>query len=347
MGKYNTIYSSLDPTTLRSLFSSERWNGLSGEQKLDACQEVENRLAAERGTEPREVKCSEIEGCTYGYQYGDTIELNSRLLNDGIFQVTYKDFNGDIQTRTVSVDSPSWEVFDTVNHEDMHGYWEDLGIMPETYIQFDSDSNLYRIQGCEKSAFEAGERNTLAAIREVESALGIKDPDAQTYIEKHSESSFQESLDNAKLLYNDNDIENTLNTFITNNDLGISPTNPSPSYEAIDDLYYQQCMDNFVNSEHSVSEESANLTTAEAFETIADGSEVLNNISFSESSNYFSELGEDGAVIYTANEYSEASIEADGAELSESASYDSGALSAESSSSSYDTESSGENWGIE
>lgn len=344
MGKYNTIYNDLDNTTLHSLFSSENWNKMNGEQRLGACQEVENRLAAERGTEPREVICSEMEGCTYGYQYGNTIELNSSLLNDGVFHVEYKDFDGNTQMRTVPVNSPSWEVFDTVNHEDMHGYWEDMGIMPETYIQFDTDANLYRIQGCEKSAFEAGERNTFAAIKDIEESLGIKDPEALVYLDAHSENSFQESLEEAKLLYNDNDIEDTLNSYIANTDLGITPANASPSYEAIDDLYYQQCVENYLNSEQTETEESTQIiSTSQSSELVEDGSGIFNDFSQSNVSGYSAVLEDDGAVIQSSEDYS---AEADGAGISSSASYDGAQLSGESSSS-YDAGDGGEDRGIE
>ena len=132
MGRNNTIYNSLNDHSLYSLFSSRNWNNLSNNQKLDACQEIENRLAAERGTEPREVLVADMNDGCYGYQYKDTITLNSNVVNDGVFRVTGTDLNGNTQTRFVDVNAASWEIFDTIHHEDLHGYWEDAGIMPDT-----------------------------------------------------------------------------------------------------------------------------------------------------------------------------------------------------------------------
>lgn len=252
MARITTGYESYTSTQLHSFFTTNAWRSLDADSRLSICQEVENRLANARGTEPREVISKPMNGAVYGEQYGDTIAINSHILNDNVFRTTYTDFAGNIRTRESEVLAPGWETLDTVNHEDMHGFWEDQGIMPDTYIQYDTDADLYRIQGCEKAAFLAGEKNTLAAIQDVVRATGVVDPDAQIYLDNHMEDSYRQSLENAARNYNDPNIEATLNTHISNTDQGIEIENPSFSYDAIDCLYSQQCYDNFYGENRSV-----------------------------------------------------------------------------------------------
>ena len=325
MGRYTTIFDSFNNNSLYSLFSSSNWNNLSNEKKLAACQEIENRLAAGRGTEPREIQLEDMNNGCYGYQYKDTIVLNSNLVNDGVFRTTVTDLNGNTQTRFVNVEAAGWEIFDTIHHEDMHGYWEDMGIMPDTYIQSDTAYSLYRIQACEKAAFESGENKTVSVIKELEEKFNMNDPEAAVYLNSHSVDSYQKELDFARTLYNDNDIENTLNTFIKNNDLGIAPPDMSSSYEAIDNLYYQQCVDNFLAQNNTLNNESFNQVSTEF---VNDGSELLNSC---QSSDYSAEISDDGAFI---SEASTVSVGYDGADISSS--NESSGIS--SSSVSYDSE---------
>ncbi|MBQ2734273.1 MAG: hypothetical protein IJF33_00420 [Clostridia bacterium] len=269
-----TGYESLTSVQLYSLFSSDKWNGMNGTSRLAACQEVENRLASSRGTTPREVISEPMNGSALGYQSGDTIALNSHILDDGVFCTTYTDFDGNVQTRVTELPSPGWETFDTINHEDMHGVWEDRGVLPETYIQPNTDRDLYRIQGCEKAAFAAGEKNTLAAIKAVTLETGKLDPDAQIYLSNHLEGNdFAQSLENAARNYNDPHIEETLNTYISNSDQGIEPNEPSASYDAIDSLYCQQCYINYYGTNHSA--EYAEEAVSVSQETVMDDGSQL------------------------------------------------------------------------
>ena len=153
----------------------------------------------------------------------------------------------------------------------------------------------------------------------------MQDPEATVYLNNHSVDSFQKELDFAKSMYNDNDIENTLNTFIENNDLGITPSEMSDSYEAIDNLYYQQCVDNYLAQDNNLKTESMTQNNSEF---IDDGSELLNSY---QSTDYTSGISDDGAFI---GESSSISVGYDGADISSS--NESSGIS--SSSASYDSE---------
>ena len=52
MSIYNTNYENYSQSQLTALFSSDTWNSLSFSQRLNACQEIENRYAAENNVHP-------------------------------------------------------------------------------------------------------------------------------------------------------------------------------------------------------------------------------------------------------------------------------------------------------
>ena len=105
------MYADISDDQLRNLFSSDNWkNNLSYEQRMAACQEVENRLAEERGTEPRNVMSEHMDGTCYGYQSGYTIALNEEMMRDGTFSSTYIDEQGSPQTITVDPQFRSIEI---------------------------------------------------------------------------------------------------------------------------------------------------------------------------------------------------------------------------------------------
>ncbi len=231
-----TAYNDLSQNQLTGLFASENWSKLSPDQKIDACQEVENRFAAEHGVRPCTVVSQDINGATYGWQSGDTITLNSHMLENGTFQTTFIDANGNSQTRSVAVDAPGWNTLDTVFHEGTHGIQEQQGRMPDTYIDYKTDSDLYRIQSCEKEAFQAGQENTLNAIANYERESGKLDPDRDEYVMSVTQDSFTSANMRAAFNYNDPNIENTLNQVIYDRDHNIDRPNQSESYKQINQL---------------------------------------------------------------------------------------------------------------
>ena len=76
-GGYNTRYDTLTQGQLNALFSSAQWAGLSFEERLDACQEVANRYAAEHDVEPCLITHHPMEGSAYGEQFGSTMMVIS------------------------------------------------------------------------------------------------------------------------------------------------------------------------------------------------------------------------------------------------------------------------------
>ena len=79
-GGYETRYDTLTQGQLNALFSSAQWAGLSFAERLDACQEVANRYAAEHDVEPCLITHHPMEGSAYGEQFGSTIRLNTYLV---------------------------------------------------------------------------------------------------------------------------------------------------------------------------------------------------------------------------------------------------------------------------
>lgn len=229
-------------TQLHSLFSSKTWDELSFEDKVGACQEVENRYALSNGVAPCTIQTAKMQGGTYGYQIGNTITLNESLLKNGTFIQNYTDANGNIQTREIPAIAPSWNTLDTIYHEGTHGIQEATGRMPNTYIRSEADFSLYRIQGIEKEAFAMGQLKTLEAISEVAEYTGIYDPSQKDYIEYVKIDSFNSALEASVETYNDPNIEHTLNDVIQDRDHGIYRNNGSASYQAInylcDNQYY-------------------------------------------------------------------------------------------------------------
>ena len=117
MSIYNTNYENYSQSQLTALFSSDTWKSLSFSQRLNACQEVENRYAAENNVHPCTITYEPMNGKEYGWQNGNTICLNSYLLQDGQFCTTFKDSNGNIQSVRTNVLAPGWNTLETVFHK--------------------------------------------------------------------------------------------------------------------------------------------------------------------------------------------------------------------------------------
>ena len=262
MSIYNTNYENYSQSQLTALFSSDTWKSLSFFQRLNACQEVENRYAAENNVQPCTITYHPMNGACYGWQNGNTICLNSYLLQDGQFCTNFKDSYGNIQSIKTEVPAPGWNTLDTVFHEGTHGIQEQLGRMPSTYISPEMDGDLYRIQEIEKEAYAIGQMKTLEALSNYEEEVGHMDPERSEYIASVKADSFQAALIDASQNYNDPDIEQTLQTVINDRENGIFRTNTSESYDAINTL-----CDNY--GIHS----SVDVSTAGSTQTIQPDSE--------------------------------------------------------------------------
>lgn len=262
MSIYNTNYENYSQSQLTALFSSDTWKSLSFSQRLNACQEVENRYAAENNVHPCTITYRPMNGACYGWQNGNTICLNSYLLQDGQFCTNFKDSYGNVQSIRTDVLAPGWNTLDTVFHEGTHGMQEQSGRMPSTYISPEMDGDLYRIQGIEKEAYANGQMKTLEALSNYEKEVGHMDPERSEYIASVKADSFQAALIDASQNYNDSNIEQTLQTVINDRENGISRTNTSESYDAINNL----CDDYGIHS-------SADVSTASSTQTIQPDSE--------------------------------------------------------------------------
>ncbi len=246
-----TGYETLSRVQLHSLFSSKNWHSLSFDERISACQEVENRYAVERGVAPCNITHKEMDGASYGWQSGNTICLNTSMVREGCFHVNYKDENGMSQTARIPVMAPSWNTLDTIYHEGTHGVQEATGRMPSTYISPGMDSDLYRIQMIEKEAYAVGQSRTLDALSEVEKASGELDPARNDYFASVKNDSFQAAFQDAARHYNDPSIDSTLQSVINDREDGIVPDNPSPSYQSINTL----CDSHGIHSSYSASPE--------------------------------------------------------------------------------------------
>lgn len=256
MSIYNTNYENYSQSQLTALFSSDTWKSLSFSQRLNACQEIENRYAMENNVHPCTITYQPMNGACYGWQNGNTICLNSYLLQDGQFCTNFKDSYGNVQSIRTDVLAPGWNTLDTVFHEGTHGMQEQSGRMPSTYISPEMDGNLYRIQGIEKEAYANGQMKTLEALSNYEKEVGHMDPERSEYIASVKADSFQAALIDASQNYNDSNIEQTLQTVINDRENGISRTNTSESYDAINNL----CDDYGIHSSADVSTASSTLT---------------------------------------------------------------------------------------
>ena len=216
-GGISTRFSSLSDVELKTLVSSTCWfrPEMDYGARLEACQELENRLAVEDGTTPRLVVGEDMDGATFGCQQGSLIRMNSNVLEDGVFRARYTDEQGEAQVQEMGVMAPNWSVFDTVCHEHQHCVQEDLGFSQgPAYIQAESDYALYRIQPDERDAFAMGERKTFQALSEVGDYLGYPDPAQGDYLASVAEDDYDRALARARLTYGDDNIQQAVDNVI-------------------------------------------------------------------------------------------------------------------------------------
>ena len=231
-----TGYENYSQNQLHALFSTEKWSQLSFENRIKACQEVENRYASEFGVTPCSVIVKQMDGAAYGWQKGNTICLNTFLIRDGLFRVEYQGSSGQSVQAEVSALAPGWNMLDTIYHEGTHGIQEAKGLTPTTYISPQTDRDFYRIQIIEKEAYAVGQSRTLDALLEWEHNTGKLDPSRQEYIDCVKNDSYRNAVYDAAQHYRDPYIEKTLNSVVENRDQNHIPESPSASYLAINTL---------------------------------------------------------------------------------------------------------------
>ena len=216
-------------------FSNAKWNSMTSSEKLQALQELAAISAEKNHANVQNVEALELEGATYGYFDGDKIVVNKHILEDNRMISYEKDEEGNIlETYTYDVQDANLQMMDTIFHEDFHAFQyqaingeipqevlQEMGITQETihnweanysslnYVDPEIDGNLYRIQGLEKTAFEAGEKNTLEAFSYLNNKHG-EDVQYQNYLTNISNDSYEKNLQFAQMRYNDMSITETL-----------------------------------------------------------------------------------------------------------------------------------------
>lgn len=225
MDFYQTRYSDLSNEEVNELYRSNTWASLNRDARLDAMQELENRSAEACGNQPCQIKTEEMNGYQYGGYANGEIVLNEHLVADGQFVTHYAD--GSIETQDVG--GINGQMMNTIHHENYHAFQDEVvrgqlehwdaaeaelwaaNWLDEQYIGSDDPSGCYRIQNLEKSAFEHGEAETQAAFNEIETKYG-QDAGYQEYLGEIEADSYDNSLENAKMINGDSNIEETVNS---------------------------------------------------------------------------------------------------------------------------------------
>jgi len=235
-----TIFSKYTYSQLNGLFREQIWTKLDQSSKVEACQELENRLAAERGFPARDVIPVDMDGGCYGEQRGNYIYVNENLLRNNCF-VTRDEKTGEIIGQ-YPVEAPGWQLYDTIVHEDEHGAQLDRGDAQtcRSYFTPETDSALYRIQHDEALAFGVGNYRTLNAIEEQRNLLGHLEPDMVQYINSVKNNRYEDALAEAQLRYGDEDIRRTLDQFTEDKENLKTRDNPSDSYIALQNKMQEQ-----------------------------------------------------------------------------------------------------------
>jgi len=222
MNFYPTRYSELSNSEVNELYRADTWERLNRNERLDSLQELENRSAELLGNQPCEVHLEQMNGARYGYYHNGEIYVNESLVKNGEFTVQYDDGT----TASYAPADTNAQLMDTIHHENYHAYQSDVinGIIEHDNVaevnqwraNWDNDnyiSNndpLYRVQSLEKSAFEHGESLTKVAYDEIETKYGV-DTGYRKYLESINEHSYDNALTEAKVLYDDVNIESALN----------------------------------------------------------------------------------------------------------------------------------------
>lgn len=232
----DTQYRDLSREQLNDLFHSENWDHLSADERLAACQEMHNRYADEHQMERSQVVVQDMQGTNFGAYNPQSrcIELNRSVMETG--QIVTAD------GERIAYSGSNAETLDTLFHESSHAYDHQLGEAVELqqageeynngivtdaesrgidvdlarasdtiYISPSQNPDLYRVQDCEKRAYETGENETAKVFEDSSSRLG-EDSGYRDYRERlELNDSYDSSLDNLKEAYRDDNIDQTLN----------------------------------------------------------------------------------------------------------------------------------------
>ena len=203
-----------DPESVRKCFAHSTWSTLSGAERREVLQALENICAAEQGRDAKLVVFRPMEGglCGCWNEAADTITVNSNLVDhDGY---SYK---GNIIPMSDSV----MQLYDTVVHEGYHAYQSYAMKHPEVhadkeqlsqwisndamgFVEGRGESNyydcskqpdMYRIQPMERDAFAYAEKHTRECFDAIEAEEG-KQPGYEDYKHNCSINSYENALAN-------------------------------------------------------------------------------------------------------------------------------------------------------
>ena len=260
MTQYPTQYKDLSKADLYSKFARETWDKMSLNEKVELCQEIENRRAETDKTFARPVSSEPMYGRTIGLynSANERITMNSNILEHGKLVIPcvnqygfiMTDEKGNTLVKEIDVPASNWRSFKNVVHEGVHASQQDKGtnqtwrsyIIPQKCGSASGvgDTDLYRIQPCEKEANEIANKLTAAAMLESETVLRRRDPERDSVLDSCSNKDFERALENAKQRYNDPNIEQTLQQVVHDRENGIVNQNPGKSYQDICDLLDEQ-----------------------------------------------------------------------------------------------------------
>ncbi|MBQ7593733.1 MAG: hypothetical protein IJU48_05200 [Synergistaceae bacterium] len=219
MASYTTRYSNYSNYQLNALYTTQNWNNLSSEERLDALQELANRSAEDLGNTPCEVILEDMNGSEYGYQLGGRIYVNRSLVQDG--KLNYMDDKGNIIQSYTPKDTNA-QLMDTIHHENFHAYQieaiegkishddtRELQTWTANDAYYIDSGTFYRIQSIESSAFNHGEDKTKSAFEELSIEFG-EDQGYQEYLNSIDANSYDAALAKAQDETGDENIQQTL-----------------------------------------------------------------------------------------------------------------------------------------
>ncbi|MCL1914029.1 MAG: hypothetical protein FWG10_09175 [Eubacteriaceae bacterium] len=224
MDFYHTQYSELSNSEVNELYRSDTWSGLFLDDKLDALQELENRIAKELGNQPFEVRHENINGAQYGYYSNGQLTVNANLVNTGILR--YEDVEG--HTREFVLDGVNAQMMDTIIHGNYRAYQDDVineRLEHENQIEtvlwranYDGDmiienGILYRVQALERTANQQAETQTKMIFEGIEEKYG-EDSGYQEYLSSIKINSYENALETAKEIYDDENIQEVLDNYM-------------------------------------------------------------------------------------------------------------------------------------
>ena len=262
---YPTRFESFTDTELNLLFSTDCWGApvMDLGAKVDACQELENRLADLDGSVPRQIIAEHMDGGTLGVCGESHIILNANVIEDGVIHTLYTDDQGNVKVKEDAITASNWTVYETVCHEHQHAVQYDEGRdQGMAYIRPDTDYELYRIQPDEREAYQKGAERTLAALDSIQ-RLGYQDPNAQKYLASLQVDSYDSFLAKAQEHFSDPNIQQALDTVLHNYARGVQTSYESPGEIAVEQALERQRNEDLqmMGSQQSVSKQDPGISS--------------------------------------------------------------------------------------